>query len=156
MIQIRKLEQKDETFLNVLINSENSHYQEFLNMGWSLKQINNQFKKSTNLAYGIFYKELLISFILGDLINIEKILEYEILLIYVSKNFRKKGLGTKLLKKIEENNSNLKKIYLEVSEKNLQGILFYKKMGFKIVSTRKNYFLIRNKNINALVMIKNF
>ena len=156
MIKIRKLEQKDKKFFNALINSENSYYEEFLSIGWSLKQINNQFKKSTNLAYGIFYRELLISFIFGDLINIEKISEYEILLIYVSKNFRKKGLGTRLLKKIEENNSSLKKIYLEVSEKNLHGILFYKKMGFNIVSTRKNYFLIRNKNTNALVMLKNY
>ncbi len=156
MIKIRKLEQKDKKFFNALINSENSYYEEFLSIGWSLKQINNQFKKSTNLAYGIFYRELLISFIFGDLINIEKISEYEILLIYVSKNFRKKGLGTRLLKKIEENNSSLKKIYLEVSEKNLHGILFYKKMGFNIVSTRKNYFLIRNKDTNALVMLKNY
>ena len=154
MIQIRKLEQKDETFLNVLINSENSHYQEFLNMGWSLKQINNQFKKSTNLAYGIFYKELLISFILGDLINIEKILEYEILLIYVSKNFRKKGLGTKLLKKIEENSNCLKKIHLEVSKNNLEGISFYKKMGFKQIYTRKNYFFVKNRKVDAFVMAK--
>ena len=99
MIKIRKLEQKDKKFFNALINSENSYYEEFLSIGWSLKQINNQFKKSTNLAYGIFYRELLISFIFGDLINIEKISEYEILLIYVSKNFRKKGLGTRLLKK---------------------------------------------------------
>ena len=36
------------------------------------------------------------------LFNIEKISEYEILLIYVCKNFRKKGLGTKLLNKIDQ------------------------------------------------------
>ena len=156
MIKIRKLEKKDEIFFNLLINSEGLYYQEYLSMGWCLKQIKNQFNKSTNLAYGVFYKDLLISFIFGDLINIEKILEYEILLIYVSKYFRKKGLGTKLLKKIEENNISLKKIYLEVSEHNLHGISFYKKMGFKIIFTRKNYFLIGNKNTNALVMLKNY
>ena len=33
---------------------------------------NNQFNKCTNLAYGAFHNNLLISFIIGDLINIEK------------------------------------------------------------------------------------
>ena len=125
-------------------------------MGWSLKEISNQFSKSVNLAFGVFYNNLLISFILGDLLNIEKISEYEILLIYVCKNYRKIGLGTKLIKKIEINNSQLKKIHLEVSNNNLQGITFYEKMGFKRIYTRKNYFLIENKKVDAIVMSKNF
>ena len=156
MINIRKLEKKDNKYFNKLIKDEDSNYKEFLSMGWSLKQINNQFNKSTNLSYGAFYKDLMISFIFGDLINIEKISEYEILLIYVSKDFRKKGLGTELLKKIEENNNCLKKIYLEVSKNNLQGISFYRKMGFKNTYTRKGYFLIGNKKIDSLVMLKNY
>jgi len=156
LINIRKLEKKDNKYFNKLIKDEDSNYKEFLSMGWSLKQINNQFNKSTNLSYGAFYKDLMISFIFGDLINIEKISEYEILLIYVSKDFRKKGLGTELLKKIEENNNCLKKIYLEVSKNNLQGISFYRKMGFKNTYTRKGYFLIGNKKIDSLVMLKNY
>ena len=98
-------------------------------------------------------KDLLISFIFGDLINIEKKSEYEILLIYVSSQFRKKGLGKKLLKKIEKN-TNLTKIHLEVSENNLVGIAFYKKMGFKKLYTRKDYFKYQNKRVDALVMSK--
>jgi ribosomal protein S18 acetylase RimI-like enzyme len=135
---------------------EGLNYQEYLKMGWTLEQINNQFNKSTNLSFGAFYNGLMISFIFGNLINIEKISEYEILLIYVSKYFRKKGLGTKLLKKIKENKNCLKKIHLEVSKNNLQGISFYKRMGFKNIYTRKNYFLNGNKKIDAFVMLKNY
>ena len=75
---------------------------------------------------------------------------------YVCKDFRKKGLGTKLLNKIEENNARLKKIYLEVSKNNSEGISFYTKMKFIEIHTRKNYFLINNKHIDALVMVKTY
>ena len=114
--------------------------------------------KNVNLSYGAFYKNLLISFIFGDLFYIEKESEYEILLIYVCKNFRKKGIGTKLLKKIEENKNKLclKKIYLEVSKNNTEGISFYNKMNFKKIYTRKNYYYINNKKIDAEVYSKNF
>ena len=125
-----------------------------MSLGWSKNQIINQINKKTNLAFGAFYNENLVSFILGDLFNIEKISEYEILIIYVCKDFRKKGLGTKLLNIIEENNTRLKKIYLEVSKNNSEGISFYTKMKFKEMHTRKNYFFINNKYIDALAMVK--
>ena len=78
------------------------------------------------------------------------------MLIYVSKNFRKKGIGTELINKIEENNTRLKKIYLEVSKNNFEGISFYTKMKFIIMHTRKNYFFINNKHIDALAMVKTY
>ena len=139
-----------------LISHEGKNYDDFLSMGWSKHQIINQINKKTNLAFGAFYNETLVSFILGDVFNIEKISEYEILLIYVCKNFRNKKLGTKLLNKIEENNNNLKKIYLEVSENNLEGVSFYKKMNFTKIYTRKNYFSFLTKKSDAFVMSKNY
>ena len=154
MIHSRKLEKKDCKYFEHLIFEDLLNYQEYIDKGWSLKQINNQFDKSTNLSYGFFYKDIMVSFILGDLINIEKNAEYEIHIIYVIKNFRYKGLGSKLIKKIEENCNNLTKIHLEVSEINLKGILFYKKMGFKKIYTRKNYFFVKNRKVDAFVMAK--
>ena len=130
MINYRQLTRDDDNFFKNLISNEGKYYDDFLSLGWSKDQIINQINKETNLAFGAFYNETLVSFILGDLFNIEKILEYEILLIYVCKNFRKKGLGTKLLNKIEENNTRLKKIYLEVSKNNSEGISFLYKMIF--------------------------
>ena len=125
-------------------------------MGWSSNQIINQLNNNTNLSFGAFYNESLVSFIIGNLFNIEKISEYEILLIYVSKSFRKKGLGAQLINKIKENNRRLKKIYLEVSKNNSEGISFYTKMKFQIIYTRKNYFFINNKRIDAYAMSKTY
>ena len=154
MINYQQLTNDDNNQLNNLIFNEGKNYENFLNMGWSTNQIINQFNKDTNLSFGAFYNESLVSFIIGNLFNIEKIAEYEILLIYVSKHFRKKGLGTQLISKIKENNSHLKKIYLEVSKNNLEGIAFYTRMKFKTIYTRKNYFLINNKKIDAFAMSK--
>ena len=156
MITYRKLIISDINSIDSLIFVEKNNYKEFLEMGWSTKQVLNQLNKNTNLSFGAFYNDSLISFILGDLFNIEKISEYEILLIYVCRDFRSKGLGTKLFKKIEENNNYLKKIYLEVSEKNLEGISFYKKMSFKKIYKRKNYFSAQDKKNDAFVMLKNY
>ena len=156
MINYRALTKDDDNFFKNLISYEGKYYDDFLSMGWSKNQIINQINKKTNLAFGAFYNETLVSFILGDLFNIEKISEYEILLIYVCKDFRKQGLGTKLLNKIEENNTRLKKIYLEVSKNNSEGILFYTKMNFIGTHTRKNYFLIKNNHIDALAMVKTY
>ena len=156
MINYRQLTKDDDSFFKNLISCEGKHYNNFSSMGWSKNQIINQMNKKTNLSFGAFYNNMLVSFILGDIFNIEKISEYEILLIYVCKNFRKKGLGTKLIKKIEENNARLKRIYLEVSKNNSEGISFYTKMKFIVTHTRKNYFLIKNNHIDALAMVKNY
>ena len=156
MINYRQLNKDDDNFFKNLISYEGKHYNDFLSMGWSKNQIIKQMNKKTNLSFGAFYNKMLVSFILGDVFNIEKISEYEILLIYVCKNFRKKGLGTKLLNKIEENNTRLKKIYLEVSKNNFEGISFYTKMKFIGMHTRKNYFFINNKYIDALSMVKTY
>ncbi|MDC0216481.1 GNAT family N-acetyltransferase [Pelagibacteraceae bacterium] len=156
MINYRQLTKDDDKFFKSLISYEGKNYDDFLSLGWSNNQIINQINKKTNLAFGAFNNETLVSFMLGDLFNIEKTLEYEILLIYVCKDFRKKGLGTQLLNKIEENNIRLKKIYLEVSKNNSEGISFYTKMKFIGMHTRKNYFFINNKHIDALAMVKTY
>ena len=152
----RQLTKEDDNFFKNLISYEGKNYEDFLSMGWSKRQIINQINKKTNLSFGAFYNENLISFILGDLFNIEKILEYEILLLYVCKNFRKKGLGTKLFNKIEKNNTRLKNIYLEVSTNNFEAISFYTKMQFKVTHKRKSYFFKKNKYIDALAMVKTY
>ena len=156
MINYRQLSKGDNSLFENLIFKEGKDYEDFLNMGWTTNQIINQFNKRANLSFGAFHNESLVSFILGDLFNIEKISEYEILMLYVCKHFRKRGIGTKLLNIIEENNIYLKKIYLEVSKNNSEGISFYKKMQFKTIYIRKNYFLINHKRIDALAMSKTY
>ncbi len=156
MIDYRQINIDDKHFFTNLIYNEGKEFQEFVNMGWSVDQITDQFNKKTDLSFGAFYNNSLVSFILGDLFNIEKISEYEILLLYVCKNYRKQAIGTKLFNKIKENNSCLQKIYIEVSTNNYAGISFYKKMNFKIIDKRKNYFFIQNERTDALIMNKTY
>jgi len=156
LITIKRLNREDYKLFNELILVEGNNFEEFLKLGWSVSQIKNQLNKKVDLSYGAFYENILISFILGDLINIEKLLEYEILFIYVCKKFRNIGIGTKLLKKIEgiKNSTCLKKIYLEVSEHNRNAKSFYIKMNFKKIYTRKNYYTIDKEKIDAEVFSK--
>ena len=66
----------------------------------------------------------------------------DILSIAVIKDYRKKGVATKLLDVIillaKEN--NIKDIFLEVRVSNNAAISFYEKNGFEKISTRKNYY----------------
>ena len=81
---------------------------------------------------------------------------YEILLIYVNNHKRNIGYATKLLENIQLTlkRYNLKKIFLEVASNNIQAIKLYKKNKFKKIGIRKNYYLMDNNKINALVFEK--
>lgn len=72
----------------------------------------------------------------------------EIEYIVVKDEYKNKGIGSKLLKYIE---NNIKNITLEVRESNTTAINFYKKNGYSIVSTRHNYY----KDEDGYLMIKN-
>ena len=73
---------------------------------------------------------------------------YELIKIAVKKEFRGKKLGYKFLSEIVTLLS--KSIFLEVRENNLSGINLYKKIGFKTINIRKNYY--RDTGENALIM----
>lgn len=62
-------------------------------------------------------------------------------------NERRKGYAYKLLKYIIDK-TNALKIMLEVKETNINAINLYKKLGFKKISERKNYY----KNETAIIM----
>lgn len=72
----------------------------------------------------------------------------EIEYICVDNQYKKLGIGTKLLKEIEK--LNIKNITLEVKESNEIAINFYKKNDFKIVAIREKYY----GNENGYLMIK--
>ncbi len=68
--------------------------------------------------------------------------------IWTSFEHRKKGIASKLMDKMLEENSN--NITLEVRTTNESAINLYKKYNFKIASTRKNYY----GNEDAYLMIR--
>lgn len=68
--------------------------------------------------------------------------------IWTSFEHRKKGIASKLMDKMLEENIN--NITLEVRTTNEGAINLYKKYNFKVVSTRKNYY----GNEDAYLMIR--
>lgn len=78
--------------------------------------------------------------------------ECHIMNIAILKKERSKGNGSIMLEDLiriaRENGA--KEISLEVSTKNLNAIKLYEKFGFKIISTRENYY--RKENADAYNM----
>lgn len=74
--------------------------------------------------------------------------------IAVDPDYRNRGLGSKMLehffKEARDHNSDY--CYLEVAEGNFDAIDLYKKMGFKHISTRKDYYTMEHKD--AYIMKK--
>ena len=128
---IRELTIEDINEANVLLSKFNYKIDKEL--------FNNVFFKS--LVYvenGI--KGIIVYDLLYDRIEIEYII--------VNENYRRNGIGNKLLNAIERD--NIKNITLEVRESNSEAISFYKKNGFKIETIRKNYY----GNENGYLMLK--
>lgn len=61
----------------------------------------------------------------------------ELLYIVVDADYRKIGIGTKLIEYLCKKDAE--RVILEVRESNLVGLNFYKKNGFKILREIKNY-----------------
>ena len=77
--------------------------------------------------------------------------EMEILNFVVDKMHQHSGIGTLLFNTLLELYPNTKSIILEVRENNEQGINFYKKNNFNVISKRKHYY---KNGDDALVMMK--
>lgn len=92
----------------------------------------------------IYYDEGIKGIIVYDLLYERIEIEY----IIVQDEYRKQGIGSKLLNEVEKN--SVKNITLEVRESNIAAINFYKKNGFKISTIRKNYY----GNENGYLMLK--
>ena len=73
----------------------------------------------------------------------------EIIDIFVLDEYRKKGIGTKLLEKMLDNKS-IKNITLEVRIDNNNAISLYNKLGFVPVTIRKGYY----NGVDAILMLK--
>ncbi len=111
-----------------------------------LQIFNVEYKESKDFTNILVYEEngkiigVLVYSLIYDRIEIEYIV--------VNDKYKKLGIGSKLLKYIEK--SGIKNITLEVRESNGVAINFYKKNGYEIVATRKNYY----KDENGYLMIK--
>lgn len=73
--------------------------------------------------------------------------------IAVDEEYRNKGIGKSILNSIINlcKERDVKKVFLEVSETNVNALGLYKKVGFTIIGQRENYY----KSGNAIVMSLN-
>ena len=92
----------------------------------------------------------------GFAIQSISLFETHVLNIGIKKEFRKKGLGQDLLDQIIHASKSMgsKKIFLEVRVSNDPAIELYKKLGFKKVSLRKDYYRLPEGREDAFVMSK--
>ena len=72
----------------------------------------------------------------------------DIVNVFVKEGERRKGIGEKLLEFLISENKDKKNITLEVNSQNEPAINLYKKLGFKQVGTRKEYY----KGIDGYLM----
>jgi len=118
----------------------------------NLKNIFNKYKENYNPIINDFTKIYTYSInneIIAFLLFTIMYDKCEIIDIYVDNNYRRKGIAFKLINEIIKD-YKLENITLEVSKDNISAINLYKKLGFKEVAVRKNYY----KTTDGLLMLK--
>ena len=105
---------------------------------WSKQQWTNEFKKEGTKIYCLLSENLIIGICVFHIVLDEAQINYFV----ISQKFRKNGFGSylmsDLLKRCEK--LNLKKLLLEVSQKNVTAERFYSRFDFSTVGIRKNYY----------------
>lgn len=95
--------------------------------------------------------KLPIGFLLARPITSENL--YEILNIAILPQYQDRAIGAGLLTEFFDSlSAEFEHIWLEVREGNTKAISFYRKFGFEVVGTRKNFY--SNPTENALLMKK--
>ena len=106
------------------------------------ENINEYVITSVNEIFKDYYNIIIDDKIIGsvyirDLENVKLLDE-----IYLEKEFRNKGIGTDIIRKIIENNES---VYLWVYKENIKAVLLYKRLGFKIIDeTEFRYYMEYN------------
>ena len=86
MLKIIKILSNQYKYYYNLLYNYNVDLRYFKKLRWNLSQFKIQISKYNNYGLGLFNYNLLEGFLLGNLLTIEKKIEYEILLLYVKTN----------------------------------------------------------------------
>lgn len=123
-------------------------------INYGLKELNQPLLKEIKSNYLMYvfnnYKKGFINYTLSyEIMDIDG--------IYIFPNERKKGYAYSMMLEFFEfaRSKGAKKIMLEVRESNTPALNLYKKLGFKILCKRKNYYKTRLLKEDAFVMEKN-
>jgi len=148
MISIKQLNEKDIELCCELDSNTISL--------WSKKQWANEFKKEGTKIFGLLITNLVVGVCVIQVVLDEAQINYFV----VTKKFREKGFGSYLMSYLIEKceKSNLKKIFLEVSQDNVTAERFYSRFDFSTVGRRKNYYqdgsdaLLKEKKLTTKIM----
>ena len=120
---------------------------------WSKKQWSNEFKKEGTKIVGLLISNLVIGICVFQVVLDEAQINYFV----VDHKFRKKGFGSRLMNYLIKQceNLNLRKLLLEVSQRNVIAEEFYSRFDFFTVGIRKSYYkdgsdaILKEKNLTA-------
>ena len=120
---------------------------------WSKNQWANEFKKEGINVFGLSVENLIIGLCVFHVVLDEAQINYFV----VNQKFRKKGFGSYLMSYLIElcNKLNIKKLFLEVSNTNIEAEKFYSRFDFFTVGIRRNYYkdgsdaLLKEKNLTT-------
>ncbi len=116
---------------------------------WNLKQWEKELRKNYVYAFACFKNYQIVGICVFQKIFCNAELTY----LSIHPIFKRRGLGKKLLKETFKQceRFDIEKIYLEVSENNLEAINFYHAFGFETIGIRKKYY---KDGSNALLQEK--
>ncbi len=151
MSKVKKLKLADLEVINNFFLRESKDFEKFSSIGWSSQNIEKHLEKKNNFSIGFFLQNNLSGILIGETILNNQKYDLDIHLMLISKDKRRKKIGTSILNYIEinKNLNNISNIYLEVSENNINAINFYKKNNFVFLKIRHNYYKDNNIYINA-------
>ena len=141
-------QQKQIRYQIKILNATIYDFNSILSIEKDLKLPTTNFKLFSNLIEldKIFVVKVIPSNQLIGFVELQGDLEEaEIITLGIKKNFQNQGYGKQLINFIIK--KNYKNIFLEVSLSNLKALNFYKSLGFKKISIRKNYYRsVKNQN----------
>ncbi len=99
------------------------------------KDFDEIFSSRNNLLIIIEEKESMVGFLYGRMYRSRKNSKGYIEVIFISKEFRRKGLARNLIRRFTEilKGKRYNKIQLSVNQKNIGAVKLYKRLGFKIL-----------------------
>lgn len=124
--------------------------EKYIPNGWSERSFENFLKNNNIIILKAVFENEIIGFLNGSFV----LDEGELLNIAIDESFRRQGIAKNLLENLESyfTEKKVKKIFLEVREKNISAVNFYIKNGFLKNGLRKNYY--KNPNDNGILMMK--
>ena len=146
-------QQKQIRYQIKILNATIYDFNSILSIEKDLKLPATNFKLFSNLMEldKIFVMKVIPSNQLIGFVELQGDLEEtEIITLGIKKNFQNQGYGKQLINFII--NKNYKNIFLEVSLSNLKALNFYKSLGFKKISIRKNYYRGVKKQNDAFIL----